>query len=91
MKVIKTYQCEACGRTFPNEETCATHEKRHISPVKIKWFTASHFSHPVPGGKKDLIYPWKVAVTLSDGSEGQYELTSVRTVKREEDESHGKD
>lgn len=91
MREIKKYQCQICGRMFQEKGACEMHEKRHIMAYDLYYSTPSRFPLDVPGARKYMLYPYKVAVRLSDGSEGQYELTSVRTVKREEYESHGKD
>lgn len=90
MREIKKYQCQICGRMFQEKGACEMHEKRHIMAYDLHYSTPSRFPLDVPGDRKYMLYPYEVAVTLSDGSIGKYQLIKIFPEKKE-GEDHGKE
>jgi hypothetical protein len=44
MKTINTYQCEQCGKTFMDKDTCVFHENEcHMLPNKSDWEIVGYY------------------------------------------------
>lgn len=89
MKEIRTYVCETCHRKFSDMEACADHERRHIRPVKLYSWAPTAYSNQTPG-PKELMYPDRIYVKMSDGRTARYTLLNVIGGEKEGDDDHGK-